>query len=427
MINSLFDPKSIAIIGATDRERSVGRGIIENLKSGNQKLYFINTTKEEVFGEKTYSKITDVESGIDLAIIAIPKDFVLPVVDDCIKKRVGGVIIISSGFAEVDESGEALQKEISRKLSEADIPFVGPNCLGILRPPVGLNASFAPSTPKDGSIALISQSGGLIDALIDGSFDQAYGFSLIISVGNAAGLTIADYIKFADEDSNTKVITIYVEGINNGRELVAAVKNANKPILFIKGGKEQKSLKAISSHTGSLAGEYAVFSAIMKHAGAIEVSSLEEMLDVAKALSWQKKAGSKIGIVTNGGGVGVLLTDLIYKNNLQLAKTEKQNNPSDVLGDAPPSRYADACRKMLEEDVDQLVVIQTPQAVTEPFSNSEILVALKEEFGKPITTIFMGGGSETRRAIRNLEDNEIPNYTDPKRAIKPLTILTKIK
>ncbi len=425
MLDKLFNPNSVAVIGATDREMSVGRGIVENLNNGKRELYFINTTKEEVFGEKTYKKITDIEGEVDLVVIAVPRDYVLSVVEDCINKQVGVVIIISSGFAEINEEGRLLQEEISSKLKDAEIPFVGPNCLGILRPSLDLNASFAPSTPKEGGVAFISQSGGLIDAVIDDSLNNFYGFSLIVSVGNAAGLNIADYIKFASDDEKTKVIALYIEGVKDGRELFEAIRLSKKPVLFLKAGRVDESLEAISSHTGALAGEYRVFSSILKSGGAVEVNSLEEMFDIAKMISWQNYAGKRIGIVTNGGGAGVLLTDLIYENKLVLAETTEKN-PMDVLGDASSEKYNEACRKMIsQEEVDHLVVIQTPQAVTNSLLNAQIIVDLKKEFQKPVTTIFMGGGEDVKKATKHLEENRIPNYTDPKRAIRPITIITK--
>jgi acetate---CoA ligase (ADP-forming) len=425
MIEKIFNPKSVAVIGANNRENSVGCSIVENLNNKERKLYFVNPSQDFIFGEKTYPNIKDIEGDVDLAVIAIPREYVLQVVRDCIDKKVGGVIIVSSGFAEVDEEGREEQQLIAKELALANISLVGPNCLGVLRPPYKLNASFAPTSPKEGKIAFISQSGGFIDAVIDGSFYQNYGFSLIVSVGNAAGLKITDYIKFADNDENTEVIALYIEGLENGRELFETLKNTKKPVIFIKAGKVEESLLAISSHTGSLAGEYRVFSSILNQAGAVEVGSLEEMFDVAKALSWQKRKIGSIGIVTNGGGAGVLLTDLIHINKLNLAVT-KTPNPYDILGDASSERYKSALKEMLEEkDVTCLVVIQTPQKVTCSMENAKVIVDLKKIYQKNIVTIFMGEGEDTKKAVKYLEENHIPNYNDPKRALKVILIYTK--
>ncbi len=439
MKKKMFNPKTIAVIGAIERENSVGRGVIENLNKGDADIFFVNPNIEMVFGEKTYSKITDIDSEIDLAIIIIPKQFVSQAVDDCIEKMVGGVIIISSGFAEIDEEGRIIQEEISKKLKEANIDLVGPNTLGIIRPPISLNASFAPGNPKKGEIAFIFQSGGLIDAVIDGSEKENYGFSLIVSVGNAAGVSIADYIKFADDDIHTKVIALYIEGVKNGRYFLETLKKVKKPVIIIKAGRIEKTKKTISSHTGSLAGEYNIFSGVLKQAGAMEVDSLEELFDVAKALAWLPAGGRNIGVVTNGGGVGVLLTDYLYENNFLLPEIEKEtvdiinsngpvnfslNNPMDVLGDALSDRYEKACRGIIQQDnISSLVVVQTPQIMTEHLENAKKIVRLREEFKKPILTSFMGAGEKTREAINYLEENKIPNYSDPKRLIKPLLSL----
>jgi len=435
----IFNPKTVAVVGATERPSSVGRGLVENLQEGKRDLFYINPNREELFGEKSYSKVTDVSEEIDLAIIAVPKNIAPEVVDDCIEKQVGAVIIISAGFAEADEEGEKRQEEISKKLEKADIPLVGPNCLGIIRPPVNLNASFAPGSPKEGTLSLISQSGALIDSIVDGSKNQNYGFSLIVSVGNAAGLSLVDYVRVADEDPNTEVIMLYIEGIEDGREFLRVLEEVKTPVVAIKGGKTEKSKKAISSHTGSLAGRYEVFSAALRQAGVFEVDSLEEMFDVAKLLAWQSGSVDEVGVVTNGGGAGVLLTDALYNQNLTLPDLSEETirkikedmhpdyskgNPLDIVGDALPDRYESACRGVIsQENISALVVIQTLQIMTDPLENAKRIVKLKKEFKKPIATVFMGAGKETKEAIVYLEKNGIPNYSDPKRAAKPLQAL----
>ncbi len=437
----IFNPKTIAVIGATEREKSVGRGLIKNLSSSESEVYLVNPSTDTVFNRKSYSKITEIDQRIDLAIIAIPKEHVPDAVEDCIRAKVRALIIISAGFAETGEEGREAQDRIAKSLKEANIPFVGPNCLGILRPPVSLNASFAPGSPQKGDIALISQSGALIDSIIDGSKDKHYGFSFIVSVGNAAGLSLVDYIKMADEDDNTKVITLYIEGVSDGRELFETLKETTKPVVVIKAGKVARSKKAISSHTGSMAGEYEIFSAALRQAGAIEADSLEELFDIAKTIAWQQKLEGNIGVVTNGGGAGVLLTDSLYNHGVSLANLSaatkrkiepemhpdySKANPLDIVGDALPDRYEAACRGLLEQDdVFGLVVIQTLQIMTEPVENAKILIDLHKEFNKPIITVFMGAGEKTKEAIKLLEDYGIPNFSDPSRVAKPLQALMK--
>jgi len=423
MINTIFNPKEVAIIGATDRENSVGRGIVENLKEEGRKVYYINPQKKKIFGKKTYQKITDIDGKIDLAVIAVPQKAIDEVIDQCIEKKVGGVIVISSGFAEIGKEGKKRQEKIRKKLSSAQIPLVGPNCLGLIRPSVGLNVSFAPGTPQKGGIAFISQSGGLIDAVIDGAENNNFGFSIIVSVGNAAGMGIEDYIAIADGDKNTNVIALYIEGVKDGRLFLKTLQNTKKPVIVLKAGKTKNSKKAVTSHTGSLAGEYKIFSAALRQGGAIEAQSLEELFDIAKALSWQNKnKGTGAGIVTNGGGAGVLLADLLDENNIKLP--QKTSNPLDILGDASPEKYETACRKTIKQkEVSLLAVIQTPQTVTKPLENAKRIKKIFDDHKKPVVAIFMGSGVENKKAINYLEEHKIPNYSDPKRALKPIMAL----
>ncbi len=430
MINKIFNPKTIAVIGATDRKGSVGRGVVENLtKEGKQKVFLVNPNRKKILKRKTYPRITDIKEKIDLALIVVPQKFVSSVADDCIEKKVKAIIIISSGFRESSKEGALLEEEISRKLKKANISLIGPNTLGVIRPPKKLNASFAPDTPSSGEMSFIFQSGGLVDALVDGS---KYGFSFVVSVGNEAGLSFSDYIKMADNDVYTKAIGLYIEGLNNGRLFYETVKETKKPVVVLKAGKEEKAKKAISSHTGSLSGQHQIFSAAIKQAGAFEVDSFEELFDVVKALSWTDKITPQVGVVTNGGGAGVLLTDYLTKHHFKLPPLEQKNetvsNPYDILGDALSEKYKEACENALKQkNVSLLIVIQTPQIMTDSMSNAKIITELKKKYQKPIFTIFMGQGEETKKAIQYLEKNKIPNYHDPQRVLKPLLALINKK
>lgn len=424
-MNRLFNPKSVAIIGATNRENSVGLGIVKNLDNNQRDVFFVNPNYNTLFGKKSYSRIQEIESDIDLAVIAVPKQFVESVVDDCIIKKVKGVLIISSGFAEFDENGRKLQERIASKLKKSNIYFIGPNSLGIINMSADLNASFAPRNPKKGDIALISQSGGFIDSVID-----SYGFSLIISVGNAAGITLEEYIAFADQDNNTRVIALYIEGVVNGRNFFNVLKSTKKPVVAIKAGKIPQSQKAISSHTGSLAGEYRIFSSVLAQAGVSEADSIEEMFDIAKALAWQGKCGKKVGVITNGGGAGILMTDCLYDAGFELPKIKKINNvryainnPLDIMGDASTMDYEKAIESVIsQKNISALIIMQTPQIVTNPMANAKAIVEISKKHSKPVITVFMGNVPD---AIKYLEDNKIPNYTDPKRVIKPLKSILK--
>ena len=444
-LNKIFNPKTIAVIGATDRPGSVGRGLCKNLLEGRKyrRIYFVNPFKEKVFGFKTYPKITDICKEIDLAIIAVPAKIVPKIAKDCAKKRVGGVIIISAGFAEIGKEGRKLQGEVVKILKEKNVPLVGPNCLGIIRPKIKLNATFAPATPQPGEIAFFSQSGALIDSVIDAFADTTLGFSLVVSYGNEAGLTLCDFLEFAWKDKETKVIVLYIEGLKEGRRFFELSKKITrtKPIVVLKGGKSQRAKKAVSSHTGSLAGEKEIFSAAFRQAGIIEVESVEELFDIAKALAWQRKCKNGIGIITNGGGAGVLCADYCEKFGIRLTQISKKtlkvlnaslimhpaysrSNPLDIVGDALPDRYKLAINALLsQENIHGLIIIQTLQIMTRPLENAKIIIGAQKKWkNKPIITVFMGGKG-VQKAIKLLEKNKIPNYPDPLRAVKAMKAL----
>ena len=436
----LFNPKTVAVIGATDRPGSVGRGLCKNLLEGKnkRKIYFVNPFKNKVFGIKTYPKITDIKERVDLAIIAVPAKIVPEVAKDCARKKVLGVIIISSGFAETGEQGKKLQNEVKKILK--DIFLVGPNCLGVINPFIKLNASFAPQTPQKGEIAFISQSGALIDSVIDKSLDENYGFSWIISYGNEAGITLTDFLEFVYQDKNTKTIALYLEGVKEGRKFYQTLRKITpkKPVVILKGGKTKLSQKAVSSHTGSLAGEKEIYSAVFKQAGAIEVESVEEMFDVAKALSWLPQCKNGIGIITNGGGAGILTTDYCQSFGIKLPKLKEKtirkinlssvipshwskNNPVDIIGDALSDRYKIAIEALLsQKNIYGLIVIQTLQIMTQPLENAKIIIEAKKRWKeKPIICVFMGG-KNVKKAVKLLEKNKIPNYPDPLRAVRAM-------
>lgn len=435
----IFNPQSVALIGATDRVGSVGLGLAKNLLQGKRDIFFVNPNKKNILGKKSYPKIGDIKKEINLAIIAVPAKIVLKIVKECIKKRVRAVIVISSGFAETGTN--MLQNQIQAHLKLANIDLIGPNCLGVLRPSTGLNASFAPLTPKAGQIALISQSGALLDSIIDASYEKSYGFSAIISYGNEAGLKLTNFLKWADKDKKTKVIALYLEGLKNGREFFEISKKIEKPVLVLKGGKTKAGQKAVSSHTGALAGEAQIYSAAFKQAGLIEVKTVEELLDNAKALCWQPNCNNNIAVVTNGGGAGILTADYCNQLGINLASLAKntknvldrklncawsRSNPVDIVGDALADRYKAGTDALLKQkNVSGLIVIQTMQIMTEAEKNAKVVVAAKKKYPeKPIVCAFLGG-KLTKKSIKLLEKNKIPNYNDPLKAVKAIKTLIK--
>lgn len=454
-LDKLFSPKSIAVIGASRNEASVGYGIAKNLIEGcafkckychpfDGKIYLVNPKAEKILGKKCYHDVDEIKEKIDLAIIVVPTKIVEPVVIACTKKKVGSMIIISAGFAETGEDGKALQERIASIVSEAGIPLVGPNCLGVIRPPAKMNASFAPSMPPKGNIAFISQSGALADSIIDWAIEARYGFSVIISTGNQADLDISDFIEWLGNDPHTKAIALYIEGLDDGRKFmdVAARVSKKKPIIVLKGGRTEKGQKAISSHTGSIAGSYKIYETAFRQSGVEIADNVEELFDLAKALANQPPCKkNSVAIVTNAGGPGVLCADFCESTGINVAvlkdstitKLDKsgkmhpaysRNNPLDLVGDALPERYEVAINTLLSEDyISGLIVIQTLQTMTDPIKDAEIIIKAKKRFkDKPIVCTYMGG-KFSRQGIELLEENQIPNYNDPKKAARAMKAL----
>ena len=452
-LDLLFNPGGVAIIGASRDEKSVGYGILKNLVKGcvfeneyckpfKGRVYAVNPNAEEILGVKSYPKITGIGEDIDLAIIAVPAELVPNVMKDCVDKKVKAIIVISAGFSELGEEGKKLQDEIKEIAAKAKIPLVGPNCLGIIRPNASLNASFAPSTPPEGNIAFISQSGAIADSVIDWAIDKRYGFSTIISYGNRADLDIHDFIEYLIEDEETKAIAIYLEGLEDGKKFMEISAKSKKQIIVLKAGKTEKGVKAISSHTGSLAGSYDIYKAAFKQSNIMIVDTIEELFDLSKTLVEQPPCkDNKIAIVTNGGGCGVLAADycaelgidIIELKKSTITKLEKtkqmhpaysKTNPLDIVGDALPERYQAAIDILLNEDyISGLIVIQTLQTMTDPEEDANVVVELAKKYPeKPIVCVYMGGRF-SKRGRYILEQNKIPNFDDIKKAAKAMWAL----
>jgi len=413
MFKHIFNPKTIALIGASNKPKKVGTGIAENLLKSKKDIYLVNPNRRKLFNKKSYSSILDIKEDIDLAIIAIPFKFVNKVAEECKAKKVKAMIVISSGFSEV---GNIKEEEALKSLG---IPLVGPNCLGILNTKNNLNASFAPFLPQKGNIALVSQSGAIIDSIIDIARNENYGFSKIVSLGNEAGIDIADFIEYLGEDKDTDIIAIYLEGVKNGRKFFNALSKVSKikPIIILKSGKSELGKSAVLTHTGSLAGDNKIYSAIFKQAKAIEVESIEELLDLSKTLSWDKRCKNNVGIITNGGGFGVLATDFLEKENIKTLK------PIDLMGDALARKYEQALENLLKrKNIYCAYVLQGPQIMTEPEKTAKVIVKLKKKYQKPIIVSFIGGDF-FKSAIHIIEKNKIPNFREIKRAVNVIKYL----
>lgn len=454
-LDLMFDPKSIAIIGASEKENSVGNGLIKNIVEGGVfknkfckpfkgKIYPINPNHENMMGLKCYKSILEIKNDVDLAIIAIPAKFVSNAMEECAKKKVKGVIVISAGFSEIGEEGKKLQDNFMEIAKKAKIPVIGPNCLGIIRTHSNLNASFAPSMPPMGNIGFISQSGALADSIIDWSIEERYGMSTIISYGNAADIDASDLLEWLGDDKKTDAVAIYIEGLKNPLKFMEIAKKVTKkkPVIVIKGGRTEQGQKAISSHTGSLAGSYEIYETMFKQSGIIVADTVEELFDTAKALANQPAPKeNSVVIVTNGGGAGVLTADYCKELGVNLAELKtttvknldmtgkmhpaySKRNPLDIIGDALPERYEAAIGTILSEDyIHGVIVLQTLQTMTNPIKDAEIIIALHKQYPKkPIICVYMGGKYSDAGA-KLLESNGIPDYNDPKKAVKAMKSL----
>ncbi|OIO23462.1 hypothetical protein AUJ65_03645 [Candidatus Micrarchaeota archaeon CG1_02_51_15] len=454
-LDEVLSPSSIAVIGASRDPASVGQGVLKSLVNGcfkesgfcrpfKGKVYPVNPKADEILGLKCFASIKDISGQVDLAIVCVPASVVSVVACECGEKGVKGIIVLSAGFAELGEEGKKRQDELVGVCNEKGMTLIGPNCLGFLRPPAALNASFAFSAPAAGSVAFITQSGALADSVIDWAIKERYAFSAILSAGNAAETGVAEFVEWAAQDPFTKVITAYVEGVEDGRKLMRAVRNATqtKPVVILKAGRAASDLAAVASHTGSMAGSYAVFEAAMKQSGAVCADSVEEMFDLAKALAEQPALKENaVVIVTNGGGAGVLCADYCaqYGVNLVALKPEtiarldatgkmhsaySRRNPLDLVGDALAERYKAAVEVLLDESyVHGLIVVQTLQTMTQSMDDASLLIAARKRHPeKPIVSVFMGG-KFSAEAINHLEANNIPDFNDPKKAAKAMAAL----
>jgi acetyltransferase len=439
-LKKIFNPKSVAIIGAKDTPGSVGFGVVKNLIAGEgkRKIYFVNPSRPKVLNRDTYKSVKDIKGVVDLAIIVVPVDIVPSVIDDCITKKVSGVVIITAGFSESNEKGKKMEEDISKKLKKAGILLIGPNCLGIMNVQKDLNASFAPVFPSKGGISFLSQSGALMNSFMDVGMTNGMGFSKMASYGNEADIDLSDLILYLGDDADTKVICFYVEAIENGHKFMEIAKEVSKkkPIIGLKSGRTKGGQEAAASHTGSIAGNYQTYRAAFRQSGVIMADTLEEMFDLAKALVMQPRSENALGVVTNGGGAGVLSVDYaeemgVYMpeiSSIEIEKADKKGvlrsvsvkrNPFDIIGDALPDRYSAAIEAfLLNSNIKILLIIETTQIVTDPVANAREIVRLNKKYPKkPIICCFLGGNLVSD-AVRILEDNGIPNYFELKRALR---------
>jgi acetate---CoA ligase (ADP-forming) len=437
-LKPFFEPNSVAVIGASSNTNKLGYAVLKNLHEGGYskrgKIYPINPGAEEILGYPAFPSVQEVPDPIDLAVIVIPYPHVPDALRTCGEKGIPAAIIISAGFREAGEEGLERELELIKIARQYDIRLIGPNCLGIIDTFTPLNASFAAGTPPSGPMAFMSQSGALGTAVLDIALSGQLGLSKFVSLGNKADVNEIDLLKAWEDDENTAAILIYNEGIPNGAEFIEVARQVarKKPVVAIKSGVTQAGSRAVSSHTGSLAGSEQAYQAAFQQAGVIRADSMQDLFDMALALAYQPPlTGDRIAIVTNAGGPGILATDALERAQLSLARFELETqhaleqylpdaasaaNPVDVLGDARADRYRFALETVAADpNVDGIMVVLTPQAMTEIEATAEAVVELSKNVDKPILACFMGEAS-LKKAINKLVSNGVPNYPFPERA-----------
>ncbi|NOY70204.1 MAG: CoA-binding protein [Deltaproteobacteria bacterium] len=444
-LDAIFCPKTVAVVGASSTPGKVGHDIFKNLLRGEFKgtIYPVNPKARSILCVRCYPSVLDIPDKIDLAMIILPPKIAAATVQDCVDKGVKGIVIVSAGFKEVGGEGAKIESQIAEICREAGVRLVGPNCLGVINPSaeVRLNASFSTHIPEKGNISFISQSGALCTSVLDFAAERGFGFSKFISIGNKADVDELDLLRYYHKDPETDVIMIYMEElrlrpgfIEEAREITSGEKPT--PILVIKSGKTTAGAAAAASHTGSLAGSDAVYNAIFHEAGIMRVDTVDDLFDFASAFAANRiPAGNSVAIITNAGGPGIIATDMTEMSGLVLAKFSEEtdrllheylpptanfNNPVDVIGDATRERYEHALETVIkDEGVDGVLMILTPQSMTDAIGTAEAIVATYEKTGKPIVCCFMGV-VDVSAGVEHLRKNCVPVYAFPENAARAL-------
>lgn len=442
-LNNFFYPKNIAVVGASNNPKKFGYELMKNIVEGGYrgKIFPINIKEEEVMGFKAAKTIKEVQEKIDLVIIAIPAGFVPQVVRECAEKGIKNIIIVSGGFSEVGEEGKKLEEEVVKIAKENDIRIIGPNCVGIQNTEVSLNASFV-MRALPGSIGIITQSGALGASQIYMATSEGIGFSKFINLGNACDVSIPEAVKYLADDPQTKVIALYIEGVSRGKEFMEALKyaTAKKPVVVVKAGRTEAGMRAVLSHTGSLAGKDAIFDAVFKQTGAIRVETLKQLFNVSRLIVEQPPpSGKRIAIITNAGGAGVLSADECAKHDLILTELTEETknalrsflppiasvlNPVDIIASANMEVYRKTVETVIKDpNVDCLLVacvVPTFLGMKPDEHARGVVEALKNvKVRKTVIACWMAGKiAEPGKKI--LSENHVPAYSCPKEAVYAL-------
>jgi len=452
-LDAIFEPASLAVVGASTAPGKVGHDIFVNILKGGYTgtLYPVNPKARSVASVRAYPTILDIPDEVSLAMIILPPKLAVRAVEDAIEKGVKGIVIVSAGFREVGEEGRQIEDQIVAMCREAGVRVIGPNCLGVINPSsdIRLNASFSARMPESGNVSFISQSGALCTAVLDFAADREFGFSKFISIGNKADVDELDLLRYLHADQNTEVIMIYVEELRRGPEFIEEVKEITagdnpKPVLVIKSGRTGAGAQAAASHTGALAGTEAVYDAIFQQSGIIRVESIDELFDFATAFAYKNESalgklrrkvpnGNRVAIVTNAGGPGIVATDMTVSSGLQLADFHEDtievlashlpsaanlHNPVDVIGDAAQDRYENALAAVIrDQGVDGALVILTPQSMTNALETAKAIARIARRSSKPILCCFMGI-VDVSAGVKYLQANGIPVFKFPENAAK---------
>lgn len=446
MLEALFNPSSVAVIGASKEPGKVGHEVLRNVIASGYKgeVYPVNPKADVILGIKCYPSVLEVPEDIDLGVVAVPAAIVPQIAEEAGRKGVKALVIISAGFRETGREGTELEKRVVDVCRKYGVRVLGPNCLGVMDTYTPINASFAAETPLRGNIAFVSQSGALCAAVLDWSLEEEIGFSKFVSLGNGADIDEADLMSALAEDEDTEVILVYLEGVKDGEKFMKVARGVTrrKPVIVVKSGVTDAGARAVSSHTGSIAGSDLAFDVAFRQAGIIRAFTIEEVFDLAETFSTQPvPKGPNLAIVTNAGGPGILATDACERHGLKMAPISTEiverlrerlppeasfHNPVDILGDATAWRYRFALETILKSpDVHSVLVILTPQAMTDAEETARAIVEVRKKFQyKPIVTAFLGG-EMIRKAVRILTESRVPSYLFPERAVYSLSTLVK--
>ena len=444
-LQPIFSPQTVAVIGATEKTGSVGRTVIWNLISSpfGGTVYPVNPKRLNILGIKAYASLHAIPEPVDLAVIVTPAPTVPGLIAECVEAGVKGAIVISAGFKEVGPEGLKLEQEILATARRGSLRVIGPNCLGVMNPITGLNATFATTLAQPGSVAFISQSGALCTSVLDWSLKEHVGFSAFVSVGSMLDVDWGDLIYHLGDDPHTNSIVIYMESIGDARSFMSAAREVAlaKPIIVIKPGRTEGAARAAASHTGSLTGSDEVLDTAFRRCGVLRVKTIGEIFSMAEVLSKQPRpAGPRLTILTNAGGPGVLAVDALIGSGGKLAELSPEalqkfnailppqwshNNPVDILGDASPERYAQALElAALDENSDGLLVILTPQAMTDPTATADALKAHARRYQKPILASWSGGNAVAAGEAL-LNEAGIPTFLYPDTAAEAFAYMWK--